>query len=157
MNFLQRVCGSCTACCKTHAVTLFKKIKKPGQWCPHCEVGEGCLIYENRPDECKKFKCNWLRGGGEENCRPDRVKIVLDFVDIKIMPQVLLIWEVNGGELRKGFAKSWAEIALEDYGISVGLMHLSGRREFIPGIITLPKEMEQQLKRENFRIVLRRK
>ena len=149
--FLPRVCGNCTACCKTHAVMLFNKTKKSGTWCPHCETNRGCQIYPNRPRECKKFKCDWLKGVGEEEHRPDRVKIVLD----SIATNILLIFEVNGGEIRNEFARHWKRFVLI-HGISIGLIHLSGKKEFIASDAVLLKKVRQQLEKEGFKIIPRR-
>jgi hypothetical protein len=34
--------------------------KKQGQWCPHCVVGSGCRIYDERPQQCRIFNCAYL-------------------------------------------------------------------------------------------------
>src|SRR5436305_14221849 len=42
-----RSCGDCTLCCKLLSIT---ELEKPiGKWCPHCEIGKGCKIYDCRP------------------------------------------------------------------------------------------------------------
>jgi len=116
---LNRSCGGCTACCKTHAVF---EIKKPtGKWCPHCDTSRGCSIYPNHPRACKDFKCAWLRGFGEDGNRPDCTKIILDFHVTDALIKILQIWEVNGGTLRGSFAKESAQLALEN-GIAVILI-----------------------------------
>lgn len=52
-------CGTCTLCCK---VLRVDSISKPaGAWCIACDArGGGCGVYENRPQECRDFKCVWL-------------------------------------------------------------------------------------------------
>lgn len=53
-----RTCGRCTLCCK---IFENRELGSPeGQWCPHCSVGQGCMIYAQRPDECSAFQCRWL-------------------------------------------------------------------------------------------------
>jgi hypothetical protein len=53
-----RECGSCTLCCRVLGIN---EIEKPqGDWCPHCDVGKGCQIYDTRPGECRDFFCGYL-------------------------------------------------------------------------------------------------
>jgi hypothetical protein len=53
-----RSCDGCTMCCKVLEVTALRKPRQ--KWCPDCAVGEGCKIYETRPDECRAFYCGWM-------------------------------------------------------------------------------------------------
>lgn len=69
-----RTCGSCTLCCKALPVQGIDK--EAGAWCPHCLPGEGCSIYERRPQSCRDFDCLWLRGHLAESDRPDRIGAV---------------------------------------------------------------------------------
>ena len=55
---LGRSCGSCKLCCKVLSIVELQKPKD--QWCRHCEIGRGCKIYEDRPDECRNFYCGYL-------------------------------------------------------------------------------------------------
>jgi len=72
----KRTCGDCTMCCKTMGVIELKK--DPGVWCPHCDKGVGCKVYEDRPPTCQEFECHWLREEGiPDVLRPDRSKVVL--------------------------------------------------------------------------------
>lgn len=71
-----RACGDCSACCLTHEIP---EIKKPaGKPCPHYAPGSGCKIYDRRPQSCSEFRCDWLKGGIIESCRPDRNGVVFD-------------------------------------------------------------------------------
>ena len=67
-------CGECTACC-----TLFPigPINKPlNTHCPNC-VGNGCSIYNNKPQTCTDFKCAYLEGKNiPKELRPDRCGII---------------------------------------------------------------------------------
>jgi hypothetical protein len=71
-----RSCGGCTMCCKVLGIT---ELQKPvGKWCPHCAVGEGCKIYDGRPEECRTFLCAWLVDDRfSEIWKPDHSKIVI--------------------------------------------------------------------------------
>src|SRR5262249_15998523 len=53
-----RTCAGCTLCCKILGISALDK--PAAQWCPHCAVGEGCGIYETRPQECRAFHCSYL-------------------------------------------------------------------------------------------------
>lgn len=71
-----RACGGCTMCCKVLGIT---ELAKPvGKWCPHCEIGKGCKVYESRPEECRTFLCAWLVDDRFSDIwKPDRSKIVI--------------------------------------------------------------------------------
>lgn len=132
----QRVCGGCTACCKTHEVT---EIQKPiGQWCPDCAIGKKCRVYANRPDSCKDFVCQWLKGYSEEHQRPDKSKIVVDYTEILGNP-VCSIWEVTEGAITRSFAQETTQFALQA-GIPVVHVLLSGKK-----IVLLPDGTKRSL------------
>jgi Fe-S-cluster containining protein len=52
-------CGTCTLCCKLLAIPVL--VKPGGEWCRHCLPGHGCSIYDQRPEVCRTFACQWLR------------------------------------------------------------------------------------------------
>jgi hypothetical protein len=75
-----RSCEGCTTCCKLLSID---ELKKPAQtWCQHCEIGVGCKIYSERPDDCRTFYCGWVLDGaiGDE-WDPRRSKMVIKFED----------------------------------------------------------------------------
>jgi len=88
-----RLCGGCTACCKTHEIRALAK--PPGHWCPHCRPGEGCVIYAERPEECRTFACLWLRGFGPDRIRPDRTRVVLGTVTLTVRDRPLELVTMN--------------------------------------------------------------
>jgi hypothetical protein len=101
-----RLCGDCTLCCKVMAIEEFEK--PAGSWCPHCKPGRGCLVYERRPAECRKYDCLWLidvRFG--EHWKPSRSKLVLtlsaDGIEIRCDPGFPDAWrkEPFRSEIRK--------------------------------------------------------
>jgi hypothetical protein len=73
---VQRVCGSCSLCCKLPYVP---ELNKPiDTWCPHCRPGHGgCTIYSSRPSHCEQFTCLWLDGRADDHWFPARCKMVL--------------------------------------------------------------------------------
>lgn len=80
-----RQCGECTVCCTYLRISV---LGKPGlQPCSHlCSpavdgyTGQGCGIYETRPEVCSGYRCKWLDGHGEETDRPDRSGMLIDNV-----------------------------------------------------------------------------
>ena len=121
-----RVCGECTACCKTHEVS---EIEKPaGRWCRHCRAGVGCGIYSARPKPCVDFKCSWLMGHGDDGLRPDRSKIIIDSNYIDGLGKVAMLWEVIRGALLKPLAERLRNQLLSG-GLPVCLKFLSGSEE----------------------------
>lgn len=59
------------------------ELNKPDNtWCQHCKIGDGCQIYETRPESCRVYECVWLqtqRGGKplELALRPDISRVVI--------------------------------------------------------------------------------
>lgn len=75
-------CGECSMCCKLLRV---ESLDKPqGKWCGHARPGKGCAIYEERPGDCRAFKCVWLMSQQRDQLgecmapelRPDRCKVI---------------------------------------------------------------------------------
>ena len=72
-------CDTCTLCCKTMKVHELDKAAH--RWCRHCNIGEGCAIYETRPESCRIYDCLWLQTQQlsrpmAAELRPDRCRIV---------------------------------------------------------------------------------
>lgn len=121
---LSRSCGSCTACCGALAVReLEKRAHTP---CLFCNEGAGCRIYERRPDGCRQFCCEWLKGFGAEEDRPDKTGVVLDFVHGEL-GGVFQMWEVREGSFRHPVVLRAARLALQ-HGIPVMVSYASGTR-----------------------------
>jgi hypothetical protein len=80
-------CGGCTLCCKVMGVT---SLAKPANvWCPHCQTGVGCGIYESRPVECINFICGFLSSPDlPEEWRPVVSKLI---IDTQTLPGTMLV------------------------------------------------------------------
>ncbi len=98
----KRTCGECTLCCKTHGVLEF--LKPAGNWCVHCNVGNGVCTDNKRPHSCKIFECAWLIGDGLPEHRPDKINIVAEFRDISGFGLVVFLWAGSGEALDSPFA-----------------------------------------------------
>ena len=79
------LCQDCDGCCVVFEV---KDVGKAfGEPCKHLGqtlFGRGCLIYEDRPDACKRYVCLWLDSQRRpevekmpESLRPNVTKVVL--------------------------------------------------------------------------------
>lgn len=87
---MQRTCGECNACCRTMPIReLGKPVAEP---CSHLRHGR-CGIYDERPEVCRVFRCQWLMGVGEQEHRPDRMGAMLT-----VHPQhkCLAVWLLDG-------------------------------------------------------------
>ena len=71
---MPKSCGECTLCCKLLGVDSLGKA--PGKWCEFVQIGEGCNIYNTRPQQCCDFECLWLQSDMPDDLRPDRIKAV---------------------------------------------------------------------------------
>ena len=131
---MKRVCGECTACCKSHGVLSIDK--EPFSWCSDCTVGVGWKRYETRPEECKDFVCMWLLEPAEdESERPDKSGCVISaHLDI-LLGDVLTIHELMPGASDSSRlaqkSKAWAMAA----GLPIWIF-----RENARGTVLVPKD-----------------
>lgn len=72
-----RSCGDCTACCGVLGVIELDK--EPFRRCEHV-TPVGCGAYESRPETCRDYACEWLKGLAQRRYRPDRVGLIVDAV-----------------------------------------------------------------------------
>jgi hypothetical protein len=56
-----RNCGDCTLCCEGWLVNSAHGFDMwPGRKCQFVAIGDGCTIYDHRPETCQKYQCQWL-------------------------------------------------------------------------------------------------
>jgi len=73
-------CDGCTLCCMVFPIPWLDK--KAGEWCPHCDIGVGCKVWDNGvSEECKKFVCAYNQVNASPDMRPDRCKVIFEKVD----------------------------------------------------------------------------
>lgn len=71
-------CGTCTMCCKLFEVGWLDKPKPAGKWCHHCKPGQGCAIWQERPQGCRDYYCIWrIDPDLPDDWRPDAAKFIL--------------------------------------------------------------------------------
>ena len=144
----RRTCDTCTACCFTHAVTAIQK--SGSEWCPHCEIGAGCRVYSNRPEQCREFSCLWLQGWANEQDRPDRLKIVLGGIAVNVAGRrvrlVQFIETVMGAMDQERVTALIGSFRDEGFGICIARLLPSGRHADaayeIPGSLLAEGEID---------------
>ena len=166
-NNTDNKCGSCTACCLAPAVS---KIKRPGVWCRFCNQDQGCSIYSRRPQDCRDFRCDWLKMAskpllqtsvfwydllrlhGLDALRPDRLGVILDCCTGLAYGNLLQIWEVRVGGLSNVLVWDIMRDTIEQ-GTAVMHLYLSGKKIFFaPPSLELTPRVRQALDRERIEI-----
>lgn len=123
MSTIPRSCGGCTACCKTHGIIELQK--PPGIWCHHCMIGHGCAIYNQRPGTCQGYRCGWLDGLGNDEHRPDKMKVVPDISNHPPLGKTVILFELEEGSVRSEMVARWS-LNLIQTGICVVHRRLDG-------------------------------
>jgi len=107
-----RSCGACTACCTVLGVAELDK--GTYEACTHlCD--NGCGTYATRPESCRRFVCEWLRGVLEidgtvdTDLRPDACGVVLEYRPGTAFGDVFRAWEVEPGASARGRARDLVE------------------------------------------------
>jgi hypothetical protein len=146
----EKSCGDCTLCCKVMAI---EELEKPvGSWCPHCQPGSGCLIYDSRPAECRSFRCLWLVNDLlDRRWKPSKSRFVLttseDGIEVRCDPGYPDAWrkEPFGSEIRQ-----WA-LSGETHDVTVvvivgdRMILVTPEREFDLGIVRPDQRIVREL------------
>jgi len=79
-----RSCGDCTLCCEGWLVGNVQGHEiYPGRKCHFVDVGKGCTIYDERPEMCQKYECQWLIDKNiPEWLKPNRSDVILKVKEI---------------------------------------------------------------------------
>ena len=90
-----RRCGSCNSCCDVLEVAA---VAKPvNELCKHWAAGEGCTIYDDRPQMCRSFSCAWLQGHLDDEWYPQTAGMVVHFsqdaINIQVDPSCSDRWQ----------------------------------------------------------------
>jgi hypothetical protein len=113
---MNRVCGSCTLCCKLLPVhdnwVVPPMHKGGGERCRH-QFSGGCRVYRQPslfPACCGLWSCRWLNGDAEHVKRPDRSHYVID-----ALPDKLVIEDhVTGQQTGMPALQVWVDPAFKD-------------------------------------------
>jgi hypothetical protein len=126
-----RSCGTCTLCCKLLPVKSVSKLA--GQKCQHQRYGKGCMIYADRPRECRTWWCRWLSDPRTQGLsRPDRAHYVIDLEYDKIVVQD----KQTGAEHSTSVLQVWIDPAFPGAHRDAGLRSYIERLN-IPAIVRL--------------------
>lgn len=72
-------CNGCTLCCKLLSIGWMSSPRH--EYCRECEIGVGCKIWDNIPEDCKVFDCAYRQ---IEDCpidfRPDNCGVMFEKV-----------------------------------------------------------------------------
>jgi Fe-S-cluster containining protein len=101
--------------------------------CQHvCETG--CAIYADRPEPCRTFRCQWLRGVLEVDgtvdleLRPDSCGVIFDYEPQSVFGAMYTAWEIEPGASDIGWAKSVIEGLQERHLVMVVTRSPDGER-----------------------------
>jgi hypothetical protein len=124
-----RECGPCTACCTVFAVSELEK----GMFeaCSHvCDAG--CAIYPDRPEPCRAFRCQWLRGmlevdgSVDRRLRPDACGVIVDFQPQTENGDMFAAWEVHPGASDEEPARSVLQGLQEQFRVMINSLGPAG-------------------------------
>lgn len=107
MQETERFCGDCKACCFAAEI---EGLKSTGEWCPNCDVKAalGCKVYEDRPMDCKTFRCVWLHSPGlvPASLWPKRSRVMITNLTGK-GGDGFVVWEILPGAAAKKPVQRW--------------------------------------------------
>lgn len=109
----ERHCEGCTACCEFPPIRTEHLQKPANTLCLHCAEGQGCTVYDVRPDVCRGFYCGYffLPELGPE-WHPIRSGVVIRSEHLDEDAVTLLILELNSflvSEEFAGMVGAWVE------------------------------------------------
>jgi hypothetical protein len=120
-----------------------EQLAKPASaWCRHCKPGDGCLIYDTRPAECRDYSCLWLMDARlDQRWKPSRSKLVLttspDGIEIRCDPGFPEAWRKQP---YRSQIRAWA-IAGETHDVTIlvisgqNMILVTPDREFELGVV----------------------
>ena len=117
-----RVCGPCSACCQ--AIAVHELEKTAWQTCAHLR-STGCGIYARRPESCRSFACQWLRGVLEvdgtvdPSLRPDACGVIFDYQPGTAFGDIYTAWEVEPGASTRDPARDLIEGLAERFTVMI--------------------------------------
>ncbi|OCP04477.1 MULTISPECIES: hypothetical protein [unclassified Ensifer] len=91
----ERSCGTCTLCCRLPDIDALAK--PANAWCQHCTQGQGCRIYDARPQLCRDFLCLWRTDAALDDAwEPARARMMIyrqgPQITVLVDPDVPEIW-----------------------------------------------------------------
>ena len=74
----------------------------------------GCGDYENRPQDCRGFQCAWSENHLPIECRPDKLGIMVYYVD-SYMGRTMFVTETRAGAYEKSVSQKEMIISLAEH------------------------------------------
>ena len=117
--------------------------------CEHvCEVG--CSIYADRPEPCRAFRCQWLRGlleidgSIDPELRPDACGVVFDFQPQTPYGDAYTAWEIEPGAVERDPGRGIIEGLRERFLVMVVTRRADGTRGMDERRFVGPPELVQR-------------
>jgi hypothetical protein len=144
-----RSCESCTACCSFAPIRTEELDKPANSLCLHCAEGQGCTVYDVRPQVCRGFYCGYffLPELGEE-WHPSRSGVVIRSEHFDNDTITILVLELTAFLVSESFAGligAWV-----DEGISVEFERL-GPAGHLPAKMRVNEILEEAVKARDLR------
>jgi hypothetical protein len=112
LKIAKRECGNCTACCYAPEIKTKPYEKRHFTNCKFC-TKTGCSIYEERPDLCKDFSCDWQRKILDEDKKPNEIG-VLTYIRNLSYGKCMICFEIEEGSFKKDKFKEIINFCLEN-------------------------------------------
>lgn len=130
-----RECGECTLCC---TLGIVEYGSKPGEYCPKCNVGTGCSIYEQRPESCVQYNCLWKQQTQiPDDMRPDKIGVFFDMA-----PGSLIYFATVAPGKTQEIYKDWR------VGAMVKKINQAGHAVYLNGKSYRPEGMSEKVFQE---------
>lgn len=99
-------CGECRACCYVYPLN-----DKPGrEWCKHSKPGIGCDCYQERPNVCRGYQCQWRGSDLPVQYRPDKCGMIATYRFTYNDHPVIVVSELWPGAAELSMGKDLIEI-----------------------------------------------
>lgn len=93
-NISNRFCGECKLCCIWPEIPEMQSPEnEPCKALDTLSDVCSCTIYADRPERCKAFRCNWLKGLEPVQDRPDKIGVYSYFAG----KETVIFYESHSG------------------------------------------------------------
>jgi len=132
---VRRTCGGCTECCTALGVPELEKGFH--EKCRH-EGDSGCGSYDERPQQCRNFSCQWLLGSMEDKDRPDKIGVIFDISSGGALGRIPVAIETRDGATESGEGEEVLRLVAKNSAVAVisrdGKQRLVGAPSWADGL-----------------------
>jgi hypothetical protein len=126
-----RSCGTCTMCCKVFPLPSVHN-KTAGVWCRDCKPGQGCGVWNTRPDVCSAFYCNYFFDATmSDEWRPDRAKFVITQEAGGIWLSIVTDAQNTTAWKREPYGSRLRAVAAQRMAQNLGLLWITPTQKFV--------------------------